>query len=328
MEEYSWLQEYKRTWETLQEDVVSSPQKHTVRSHYVRPLLRTFFLVLDCSKSALANDFKPSRMQLVGKIAQSFVSQFKANNPLSFISLVAVSDGLARFVSSLDNLHPSGEFSLQNALELVIKQVPKAQVHCSTEVLVVQNSLWTCDPGDIWETIRRTAEIGAKVSILSLVPEVYVMRRAAEMTHGSIEIALCEDDLEEMWKVRASAGDKPEGSTLVPLGFPSYSQEATPCACHMTLGPGYICPVCKVKTCALPCKCSICGFFLVANPHLVQASLSLRAIPDFLPSGDGLCSGCEFLASLRSCPVCCTSFCTRCEDYIRSVLGHCINCSV
>ena len=328
MEEYSWLQEYKRTWEQLQEDILPSPQKHVVRSHHVRPLLRNFFLVLDCSKSAAKNDFKPSRMQLVGKVAQTFTAQFKANNPLSLITTIVASDGLARLVTSLQDLRPSGEFSLQNSLELVLKQVPTAQLHYSTEVLIVQNSLWSCDPGDIWETLGKVKENCMQVSVISLVPEVYLMRKTAEMTGGSIEVALHEEDLAEIWKIRASAGDPALCSALVPLGFPTHTSEISPCACHFTLGPGYFCPICKAKTCSLPCKCSICGFFLISNPHLVQASLSLQPIQDFAAAGEGLCAGCEVPGVLRVCPTCSAAFCSRCEDFIRSTLGHCVNCPV
>eukprot|EP00359_Climacostomum_virens_P011801 CAMPEP_0204910540 /NCGR_PEP_ID=MMETSP1397-20131031/9042_1 /ASSEMBLY_ACC=CAM_ASM_000891 /TAXON_ID=49980 /ORGANISM="Climacostomum Climacostomum virens, Strain Stock W-24" /LENGTH=202 /DNA_ID=CAMNT_0052080743 /DNA_START=406 /DNA_END=1011 /DNA_ORIENTATION=+ len=202
MEDYSWTQEYKRTWEELNEvGATTRPQFYKKQGVSMRPLLRHFILVLDFSKAALKIDFKPTRLKLIYQCTTAFVASFTANNPLSKLEVAIVKNGLSRRLTDMNDLQQmcDGEFSLQNAVELGADLLGKSAVHWCHEILIVQNALWSCDPGNIWESVERLIEANIKVSVLSFAPEVYLSKKVTELTGGSFVVARNEAELKERW---------------------------------------------------------------------------------------------------------------------------------
>ena len=101
-------------------------------------------------------DFKPSRLKQLHEITKTFCANFYNNNPISRLHVIAVMNGLAREITAdeIDNLEGIGDFSLENGLRLTLLLLDLAQRHWSLEVLVISNSLWTCDPGDLWDAVE------------------------------------------------------------------------------------------------------------------------------------------------------------------------------
>lgn len=330
MDDYSWTQEYKRTWEELNEVAITArPQTLREKRVAMRPLLRHFVLILDFSKAALKIDFKPSRLKLIYQCTQAFVAMFTANNPLSKLEVAVVKNGLARRLSDLNDLQQKcdGEFSLQNALDLGADLLGKSALHWCHEVLVVQSSLWSCDPGNIWDSVSRLIEANVNVSVLSFAPEVRLSRKVTELTGGLFSVAKNEADLKEKWLDFSREGPATQGTALVPMAFPMFSQDQVLCACHTALRSCYICPVCRARVCSIPTTCPLCSFTLVSSPHLVKASLSLAPIPEYVQGPEAVCAACSTpCATSKICPDCRKPFCIDCEEFIKTVLGKCVGC--
>jgi transcription initiation factor TFIIH subunit 2 len=288
-------------------------------------------LLLDFSKAALKIDFKPSRLKLIYMCTQAFSAAFTANNPLSRLEIAIVKNGLSRRLNDLEDLQQmcAGEFSLQNALELGAELLGKSTLHWCHELLVIQNALWSCDPGDIWETVGRLVEANVQVSVLSFAPELYLSRKVTELTGGSFSVAKNEADLKEKWLEFTSEGSATQGTALVPMAFPMHSADQVLCACHSSLRPCYVCPVCRARVCSIPSSCPVCSFTLVSSPHLVKASLSLAPIPEFPTGEEAACSACSVMCKVsKQCPDCHKPFCGDCEDFIKTVLGRCLGCAL
>lgn len=329
MSNYSWLEGYQKTWEVVLEETQPSSSEGSSSMIHLRPLLRKFVLILDLSKAALKTDYKPSRLKILYEFTKQFYNYFFSHNPLSSLDIIVCWDGRAHLLNSIDELriHASGEFSLENSLSLALKILEQSNLHWSKEVVIVQSSLWTCDPGNIWTVLDKCREKFVRISVISLVPEVHVFREATVRTGGEFWAISKESELHEKLNYKARSGKATEGSSLVPMAFPWYDKERTTCACHSVLNAGYICPVCRCKSCKIPAKCPVCDFVLVNSPHLTKAALSLSRLPEFTSSGLTKCSGCELPSQVtRQCPTCSFKYCSQCEDFLRSSLGRCLGC--
>jgi len=328
-DDYSWIKEFKRSWEHLETGEIKHQQKpRKERQTQLRPLLRNLVLVLDYSKAALKTDFKPTRHKLISQLAESFKADFYAHNPLSTLKFIVARNGKAYCISDTSELHMSaiGEFSLQNSLELALTLLEEAQLEWSSEIVVIHNSLSSCDPGNVWKSIEDTATKSIKVSVISLCAEVFLMKEATRRTQGKIFVVSDESELEEEWAQVSVSGKPVQFHSLVSMAFPRYSPDQSPCGCHLKVCAGYICPICYCKVCSLPSKCAICGFVLLATPHLAKAALSLSPLPLY-PPASGTCIGCEDSASYM-CPSCQVTYCSECEEFLRNSIGRCFNCGL
>jgi hypothetical protein len=88
-------------------------------------------LILDLSRAARKNDFKPNRMRLILDYAKIFEAKYFVSNPISKLKFVAVLNGVARVVAidELNSLSPIGEgdFSLGNGVSLALMLLELAQ---------------------------------------------------------------------------------------------------------------------------------------------------------------------------------------------------------
>ncbi|RCH89525.1 hypothetical protein CU098_008603 [Rhizopus stolonifer] len=312
---YAWEEEYKRSWDILQEDaegrlssVVSQLQQQRKRRRLLkdtaiiqRGIIRHLFLVIDLSEAMNEKDLRPSRVELTLTYAQQFVIEFFDQNPISQLGIIVTRDGIAekltelsgnptdhiRAIKSKKNTETSGEPSLQNALQLARASMLGVPSHGSKEVLLLFGSLTTCDPADIHETVDLLKKEMIRVNIVGLAAEVQICRLMAESTKGTYGVVLNEAHYKDLlFEVVPPPAVLPNKNTsnLVMMGFPKRLMEehATFCVCHskLTLG-GYVCPRCKSKICELPSDCDICGLTLVSSPHLARSYHHLFPVHNF-----------------------------------------------
>ena len=117
------------------EEVPLIPHRHRLlkdTTPFQRGIIRHLILVLDLSMTAAEKDLRPSRYLLSIKYAQEFVQEYFEQNPISQLGVIGLRDGLAVRISDLSGnpndhvealqklraLEPSGDASLQNALEM------------------------------------------------------------------------------------------------------------------------------------------------------------------------------------------------------------------
>ncbi|CAO3661069.1 unnamed protein product [Rhizopus microsporus] len=357
---YSWEEEYKRSWDVLQEDaegnlssVVSQLQQQRKR----RRLLKDTDVI---QRAMNQKDLRPSRVELTLTYAQQFVLEFFDQNPISQMGIIITRDGIAEKLTELSgnptdhmkalkskkNTETSGEPSLQNALQLARASMRGVPSHGSKEVLLIFGSLTTCDPSDIHDTIDLLRKDMVRVNVVGLAAEVQICRTLSERTKGTYGVVLNEahykDLLFEVVPPPAMFENK-NTSNLIRMGFPKRLNEdhATFCVCHskLTVG-GYICPQCKSKVCELPSDCDICGLTLVSSPHLARSYHHLFPVDNFdeMKANSGHASRCysclapfdKSEASVGtnrfSCPKCKQEFCTECDIFIHEVLHNCPGC--
>ncbi len=56
--------------------------------------------------------------------------------------------------------------------------------HSSREVLIIMGALNTCDPGDIFETIKECKKLKLRISIIGLAAEVHICKKLCAETEG------------------------------------------------------------------------------------------------------------------------------------------------
>ena len=248
-------------------------------------------------------------------------------NPLSTLTLV-VSKNSRAYISDHSQFSPSpaGEFSFKGALELALNVLEKTEAFWSREILVVHNSLSTCDEGSVWDSIEKARTMNTRISVLSLSALVYVFHEATLATGGQFRIVKHMSLLGNFLEKFAQSGTRSSYSALIPVAFPTANDRQAPCACHLKMVPGYVCPICLSTVCSVPKECPICGYFLISTPHLAKAKLTLMPLQPFA-SMEGTCAGCQGAGEL-GCPDCQAVYCRDCENFIRKSLGKCLVCSL
>ena len=84
---YSWIDEYKRTWEEdepldfLEQVAAPTPQSN------LRPLLKHTLLVLDYSKAMLKGDMGPPSHKVLSYCMKGFQESYYTYNPLSLLRM-------------------------------------------------------------------------------------------------------------------------------------------------------------------------------------------------------------------------------------------------
>ncbi|KAJ2838527.1 hypothetical protein J3B01_001345 [Coemansia erecta] len=319
---YAWEEEYKRSWDVIQEDASGSIQssvlgisdqrkrKRRLRDTLAvqRGIIRHVMLVIDQSESMSVRDMTPTRIHATLLLLEKFVVEFFDQNPISQLSVVTTKDGLAEKLTEMSsnptdhiralrkktNRDLAGEPSIQNALELSMHALRRVPSHGLREIICVIGSLTTCDPGDIEQTLCALKHAQIRVSMVHLAAEVHVLKRICKETGGEFAVAMDEDDLKdslfECVPPPAIAQNKGLAS-MARMGFPSKANctlVPTPCACHHELTfEGFVCPRCKAKVCSLPTDCDVCGLALVSAPHLARSYHHLFPEVNFREAGKG-----------------------------------------
>ena len=207
---YAWEGMVERPWEAVSQAADGTllgasagrrrGQVRPVQVGVKRGMLRSLFLVLDASKQASENDadMRPNRLSVEVDVAIAFVRDFFEQNPISTLAVLVMRDMKAELLTEL-SCNPRqhlealarlveqggrGEASLQNALELARESLHAVPSFTSREVVLLSASLSTCDPGDIHMTIAALRRDKLRTSVFSLLAEIYIHRRIAEVTAG------------------------------------------------------------------------------------------------------------------------------------------------
>jgi len=230
---------------------------------------------------------------------------------------------------------------LQNSLTLARATLSYVPKYGSREVVVLFESLTTCDPGDIFNILEDLKKDNIQVSVLGVGAEVHICKAIAEKTGGKYHIALSESHLKELILSHSpppAATQKTETS-LIRMGFPQRKMANNPslCVCHkVPKYGGYFCPQCNSKFCELPIDCQICGLTLISSPHLARSYHHLFPVAIFAENPCtnpklhcyGCQKGIQVNTTAFSCPNCTRSFCSECDDYVHESLHNCPGCEM
>lgn len=314
---YAWEKGFERSWEGVEEDeegnlirkddgyegALSRARREARGGDTIkRGMIRQVYLCLDMSKGMSEQDMRPNRLAVTIKVVADFVRSFFDQNPLSQLGLVATRDGRAERITELSSnpkahlealeraMTPKGDPSLQNLLELVCTSLRVTPEYGSREAVVLYGSTYTCDPGDIFQTLSTLSKHKIRVSCVLMGAELHIARKASEDTGGDFVVAMDERHYRDAVIAQCIppptlAGAGPHFADLVQMGFPK-RQDRFPSIGYSTnqqayTVSGYLCPRCKTKTTDLPSTCSICELPLVSRPHLARSYHHLFPVPTF-----------------------------------------------
>ncbi|KAI6125727.1 Ssl1-like-domain-containing protein [Pisolithus croceorrhizus] len=391
---YTWEASYTRSWDTVQEDETGSLQgavedlmARDRRRRLLAPaaairrtIIRHLVLILDLSNSMMDRDFRPTRFDLALRYAREFVTEWFDQNPLGQIGVVGMRSGLGerigemsgnpqdvlRSLSDRAKLEPTGEPSLQNAIEMARGSMSHLPTQSSREILIVFGSLTTCDPGNIHETLEVCIKNRIRISVVALAAEMKICRELSDKTGGKFGVAMNEGHFKDLLfelvpppaqqpTIRSGgSGSGNPPADLMMMGFPTRLPDSSPpslCACHSDLkSEGFLCPRCMAKVCDVPTDCDICGLMIVSSPHLARSYHHLFPVKpyeavtslEYTSKSTTTCHACarpfpaahssgavtEGLSPLGRyrCPDCHHDFCTECDVFVHDVVHCCPGC--
>jgi transcription initiation factor TFIIH subunit 2 len=79
---------------------------------------------------------------------------------------------------------PLGDPSLQNAIDMAANNLSHIPQHASKEILLLFGSLHTCDPGNIFTSIRQIKEREIRANIVGLGAQVRLCETISNETNG------------------------------------------------------------------------------------------------------------------------------------------------
>jgi len=312
---YSWEEEYKRSWDVIQEDesgslssVVDRLQQQLKRKRLLRDtrliqrgIIRHLIVILDLSESIQEKDLRPSRHDLTLSYLEAFVVEYFDQNPISQLGIVVTRGAKAEMISELSgnpidhinalkvkaNTTPHGEPSLQNALILARGALSHVPSHGTREIITIFSATATCDPGNIHDPISQLKNDLIRVNVVGLAAELHICKILCQETNGVYSVALHEVHYKDiLWEciLTPAITTSRRTNTLMTMGFPEKSVSKVPslCSCHgnPTMS-GFHCPRCQSKLCNIPTDCAICNLTLVSSPHLARSYHHLFPIPNF-----------------------------------------------
>lgn len=306
-----------KTWDTVQEDEAGNlitvsedrERSHRAKQNRItksirRGLIRYMVVAIDSSKFAAEKDYKPCRLEVTKACVQKFISEYYDQNPISQLSVVKTQDRSAERLSELsgnpkNHIHAislmknmSGLASLQNTILLAMSMLRHIPNYGHREVLIVFNSLSTCDPGDIFATLRDAKAQKVRISVICLVAEVFICRQVAELTGGSFAVAMDATHLSELLHQHTvPPPEVQQAESLVTdfiyMGFPkrafdphsAFSFEGK----RMKLSTNaYLCPRCSTRTTDIPTQCSVCHLQLNSSSHIARSHHHLFPVPNYV----------------------------------------------
>ncbi|PPQ79958.1 hypothetical protein CVT25_003030 [Psilocybe cyanescens] len=389
---YTWEASFTRSWETVQEDEAGSLQTSVEdllargrrrrllapASAIRRTIIRHLILILDLSSAMMDRDMRPTRFDLMLQYAREFITEWFDQNPLGQIGVVGMRAGLGERVGEMSGnpqevlksiadrhkLEPTGEPSLQNAIEMARGSMNHLPTHSSREILVVFGSLTTCDPGNIHDTLDACVKNKIRISVVAIAAEMKICRNLCDKTGGQFGVAMNEGHFKDLLfelvpppaqraiSRAAGAGATNPAADLMMMGFPTRLPDASPlslCVCHSEMkSQGFLCPRCMSKVCDVPTDCDICGLMIVSSPHLARSYHHLFPVKPYdavqdeaaVPDGSTTCHACarpfpskianakEGISSIGRyrCPDCHFDFCSDCDVFVHDVVHCCPGC--
>ncbi|CAK9002831.1 unnamed protein product [Durusdinium trenchii] len=313
-----------------------------------RGVIRFLYLVVDLAEAAL----RERRWELLVQQSSQFAERFVTENPLSELGLLALRDASCEALAPLGTAFTAAKLNaiakeakgrccavaaLQRALQ-GLQDVPSYGVR---EVLILLASVATCNLQELaMEDLLPTLRLkNIRVSVVSLSPEIFVLKNLCVETGGRFDVALNKAHFEELL-LRHLVAPKIDGKDVAPqmvrMGFPrqleAEARKPEACCCHCQVQNSlYICPQCNGRSCGLPSRCKICDLPLVSASVLARAFRSVVPLAPFASVAMGLASRCKachrFMDSLGArCGTCQQVFCQTCDSFIHQVLRQCPGC--
>lgn len=319
--QFVWEGIYERPWEavtTATDGTLRGARHHihgrslsSVQTGVRRAVLRSVILCIDASRASGATDpeMMPSRLAVMVDAASAFVKDFFEQNPISMLAVLAMHDGRAvqlteascnprqhlQALASLADDNPTGDISLQNALELCREALQVTPAFTSREVVILCASLSSSDPADIFVTIGALKKEKLRTSIFTLCAEVFICRKVAADTGGEYGVPTSAAHLRELLLALVPPRPMPAersaapANSLVSVGFPRKREDTRPV---LGFAPGggaipticeapYRCPQCESAHTELPTQCPICGLKLMSAVELTKTYHHLFPIPGF-----------------------------------------------
>lgn len=198
-EAYAWEGSLERSWDAVEMRAggllrganaqhLRSTARRSVHVGVKRGMLRTLFLVVDCSRNAQDQDgeMRPSRLAVMQEAASTFIRSYFDQNPISTLALAIMCNGVVEMrtepscnarqhIGELQKLKPAdcrGNASLQSALDRACEALAAIPSFMAREVILLSTSLSTYDKGDIHSTIASLVKAKVHVSVFSLLAEV------------------------------------------------------------------------------------------------------------------------------------------------------------
>ncbi|KNZ72838.1 TFIIH basal transcription factor complex p47 subunit [Termitomyces sp. J132] len=316
---YTWEASYTRSWETVQEDEAGSLQAAVDdwmargrRRRLLAPstairrtIIRHVVLLLDLSAAMMDRDMRPTRFDLMLQYSREFIAEWFDQNPLGQIGIVGMRAGIGERIGEMSGnpqevlkhiadrhkLEPTGEPSLQNAIEMARSSMSHLPTHSSREIIIVFGSLTTCDPGNIHDTLDSCVKAKIRISVVALAAEMKICRSLCEKTGGQFGVALNEGHFHDLLfelipppaqqaslnRLGSAPNSRAPNSSadLMLMGFPTRLPDTAPpglCVCHSEIkSEGFLCPRCLAKVCDVPTDCDVCGLMIVSSPHLARS---------------------------------------------------------
>lgn len=222
-EGYKWIKSYEKTWEMIGDssggNILKSIENVNFLNHQksMRSILnkapvcvsmiRHLVIVLDVSEAMKNCDYKPNRLKCLLKLLENFIVSFFDQNPISQIAILSTANSDCKLISNLTSQDSKlisvlgdakiieGVPSLQNSIEHAHKILETSPLSSSKEILIIYGSTYTCDPGDIYETVKKGGDIC--ISCISLCCEMYILKYLTETTGGRFNVSTSESHLRE-----------------------------------------------------------------------------------------------------------------------------------
>ncbi|KAF5322276.1 hypothetical protein D9619_001869 [Psilocybe cf. subviscida] len=327
---YTWEASFTRSWDTVQEDEAGSLQTSVEdlmargrrrrllapASAIRRTIIRHLVLILDLSSAMMDRDMRPTRFDLMLQYAREFITEWFDQNPLGQIGIVGMRAGLGERIGEMSGnpqevlksitdrhrLEPTGEPSLQNAIEMARGSMSHLPTHSSREILIIFGSLTTCDPGNIHDTLDSCIKTRIRISVVAIAAEMKICRDMCDKTGGQFGVAMNEGHFKDLLfelvpppaqralsrvaGAGAAAAATNPAADLMMMGFPTRLPDSSPAS---------------FKVCDVPTDCDICGLMIVSSPHLarsyhhlfpVKAYVAVMTMDDLPAESSMTCHGC------------------------------------
>lgn len=337
---YRWEQGMSKTWESVQEDDEGNivtidrskeraerAQNRRITDVVRRGLIRYSVLAIDCSTNALDRDLRPSRLEVCKSAGVKFIREYFDQNPISQLGILIMKDGKVEKLSEMSgNMREhvrrlqgfsaaSGVASLQNGLILSMNMLRHTPSYGTREIILLFNSLSSCDPGNIFDTADKMKDRRIRCSIVCTGGEVYVCKAIATSTRGEFQVAMDSSHLTEILlgfslpppeendsRLPNGQTTAVEGSYLY-MGFPKRvlserylfgfassldsdsdgkRQNALSGYSNIKMMRlGYLCPRCGCRVSDIPSSCNVCGLLLNSSAHIARTHHHLVPVPNF-----------------------------------------------
>ncbi|ORD99706.1 TF2H2 [Hepatospora eriocheir] len=330
---FSWTEEYKRTWEEVDNKIIKKDFKILQKFNNKRKaVIRHLLVVIDVSFAIEKNDYLPNLRSFIGQNLEYFESDFYFTNPLSTLSFLTFNDTFVNFFKepskNLLNIIGEKDFSFLSAIKTCIRMLKNSSFQ--KEVFFIISSIGSRDTDTVNSVIQELKDAHIKISIISLCGEVSVFKRITEITNGKFFVP--EDAIHFRTILHFFTFPIENTNTkikLMKLGFPEKSLDNQICTCHSSFNTKlYRCPTCDAAICNIPMECPVCELHLVSPTNVFKSYYFMSPLKSFIKleeKNNSKCLICNNLAMFK-CDVCNGCYCSDCDYQIHSDLNFCPNC--